>query len=60
MDLLEVGNLYGSRMGYHGNIQLKTNGGRRGRDRKPNLVGRRGRRKGRGRDKKPNFVACSL
>ena len=25
VDLLEVRNLYGSRMGYHGNILLKTN-----------------------------------
>ena len=38
-DLLEVKNLYGSRMGYHGNILLKTYGSKRGRDRKPNLVG---------------------
>ena len=38
-DLLEVENLYGSRMGYHGNILLKTYGSKRGRDRKPNLVG---------------------
>ena len=38
MDLLEVGNLFGSEMGYHGNIQLKTNGvGGKGRDRKPNF-----------------------
>ena len=27
LDLLEVGNLYGSRMGYHGNMLLKTNVG---------------------------------
>ena len=39
MDLLEVGNLNGSRMGCHGNILLKINGGRKGRDRKPNLLG---------------------
>ena len=26
MDLLELGKLYGSRMGYHGNILLRTNG----------------------------------
>ena len=45
----------GSRMGYHRNILLRTNGGRRGRDRKPNSV----ERKGRGRDRKPDFVACS-
>ena len=45
----------GSRMGYHGNILLRTNGGRRGRDRKPNSV----REKGRGRNRKPDFVACS-
>ena len=45
----------GSRMGYHGNILLRTNGGRRGRDRKPNSVGG----KGRGRARKPDFVACS-
>ena len=38
MDLLEVGNLDGSRLGHHENILLKNNGGRRGRDRKPNLV----------------------
>ena len=29
----------GSRMSYHGNILLRTNGGRRGIDRKPNSVG---------------------
>ena len=34
---------------------LRTNGGRRGRDRKPNSVGG----KGRGRARKPDFVACS-
>ena len=45
----------GSRMGYHGNILLGTNGRRRGRDRKPNSV----REKGRGRNRKPDFVACS-
>ena len=28
----------GSRMGYHGNILLRTNGGRRGRNRKPDFV----------------------
>ena len=28
VDLLEMGGLYGSRMGYHGNIQLKTKGRR--------------------------------
>ena len=28
----------GSRMGYHRNILLRTNGGRRGRDRKPDFV----------------------
>ena len=46
-------------MGYDGNILLKTNGGRRGRDRKSNLVG--GERRGGGgcRDRKLNFVACS-
>ena len=33
-------------MGYDGNILLKTNGGRRGRDRKSNLVG--GERRGGG------------
>ena len=27
VDLLEVGNHYGSRMGYHENFPLKTNGG---------------------------------
>ena len=53
-----MGNLCGSRMGYHGNILLKTNGGRRSRDRKPNsAVGGRGKR--RGRDRRPNFVTCS-
>ena len=58
MDLLEVGSLCGSRMGCHWNILLKTNGGRRSRDRKPNsAVGGRGKR--RGRDRRPNFVACS-
>ena len=45
----------GSRMGYHGNILLRTNGGRRGRDWKPNSVGE----KGRGRDRKPDSVVCS-
>ena len=35
----------------------KPTGGRRGRDRKPNLVGGGGA--GRGRDRKLNFVACS-
>ena len=45
----------GSRMGYHGNTLLRTNGGgRRGRDRKPNSVGGEGS----GRDRKPDFVAC--
>ena len=47
-------------MGYDGNILLKTNRGRRGRDRKSNLVG--GERRGGGgrcRDRKLNFVACS-
>ena len=34
---------------------LRTNGGRRGRDRKPNSVGG----KGRGRNRKPDFVAFS-
>ena len=34
---------------------LRTNGGRRGRDRKPNSVGG----KGRGRARMPVFVACS-
>ena len=34
---------------------LRTNGGRRGRDRKPNSVGG----KGRGGARKPDFVACS-
>ena len=32
----------GSRMGYHGNILLRTSGGRRGRNRKPNSVGGKG------------------
>ena len=45
----------GSRMGYHGNILLRTNGSRRGRDRKPNsVVG-----EGRDRDRKLDFVVCS-
>ena len=35
----------GSRMGYHGNILLRTNGGRRGRDRKPNFAGGRERQR---------------
>ena len=43
-------------MGYHRKIQLKINEGRRGRDRKPNLVGGTRRR---ARDRKPNFVAFS-
>ena len=36
----------GSRIGYHGNIPLRTNGvgGGRGRDRKPNSVGGEGER----------------
>ena len=45
----------GSRMGYHGNILLRTNVGKGGRDRKPNSVGG----KGRGRGRKPDFMACS-
>ena len=45
----------GRRMGYHGNIMLRTNGGRRGRDRKPNSVWGG---EGRGRDRKSDFVAC--
>ena len=59
MDPLGFGNPYGSRMGYHGNILLRTNWGRRGRGRKPNSVGETGSGVGRGRDRKPNFVACS-
>ena len=59
MDPLGFGNPYGSRMGYHRNILLRTNGGSRGRDRKPNLLVGRGAGAGRGRDRKPNFVACS-
>ena len=47
VDQLEVGNFYGSRMDYHGNILLRTNGrgggGWRGRDKKFNSVGGRGR-----------------
>ena len=35
----------GSRMGYHGNILLRTNGERRGRDRKPNFSGGRERQR---------------
>ena len=54
MILLEVGKLYGSRMGYHGNILLRTMG-KRGRDKKPKYAGGRGR----DWDRKPNFVACS-
>ena len=45
----------GRRMGYHGNIMLRTNGGRRGRNRKPNSVWGG---EGRGRDRKSDFVAC--
>ena len=45
MDLLEVGKLYGSRMGYHGNILVSAGRrGRRGRDKKPNYVGEEGER----------------
>ena len=44
-------------MGYCGNILVRTNGGRRGRDRKPTWVGET-ERGGGGRDRKPNFVAC--
>ena len=33
-------------MGYHGNILLRTDGGSRGRDRKPNSVGGTGGRGG--------------
>ena len=51
---VESGDL-GSRMGYHDKVLWRTNGGKRGRDRKPNSVGG----KGRGRDRKPDFVACS-
>ena len=32
----------GSRIGYHGNILLRSTGGRRSRDKKPNSVGGRG------------------
>ena len=40
MDLLEVGKLYGSRMGYQGNILVSAGRrGRRGRDKKLNYVG---------------------
>ena len=39
-----MGHVYGSRMGYHENILLKTNGGQEG--------------GGRGRDRTLNFVAC--
>ena len=50
-------------MGYHGNMLLRSNGYRRGRDKKPNSVGAEGGGGGGGekkdRDKKPNFVACS-
>ena len=53
MDLLEVGNL-GAEWATMETL-LRTNGGRRGRDRKPNSVGG----KGRGRARKPDFVACS-
>ena len=40
---LEVGNPYGSRVDYHVNILLRTNGGWRGRDKTFNSVGGRGR-----------------
>ena len=53
-----MGNIYGSKISYHGNILLKSMGARRDRDRKSDLV--EGRRiRGRGRDRKSNFVACS-
>ena len=45
----------GGRMGYHGNILLRSNGGRRGRDRNPNSVWGEWK----GRDRKPDFVACN-
>ena len=44
MDLLEVGKGYGRRMGYHGNILLRTSRGRKGRDKKPNYVEWEGKR----------------
>ena len=45
VDLLEVGKLYGSRMGYQGNILLSAGRrGRRGRDKKPNYIGEEGER----------------
>ena len=58
-----VGNSHGSRMSYHRNILLRTNGERRGTDRKPNFVEGEGGWGGgsgeRGRDRKPNFATCS-
>ena len=54
-----MGSLYGSRMGYHGNMLLRSNGYRRDRDKNPNSVGAEGGGNKKDRDKKPNFVACS-
>ena len=54
-----MGSLYGSRMGYHGNMLLRSNGYRRGRDKKPYSVGAEGGEKEKDRDKKPNFVVYS-
>ena len=49
-------NLSGSRMGYHGNILLRTNGGR-GYEETESLILLE--ELGRGRDRQPNFVACA-
>ena len=54
VDLLEVGNLYGSRMGYPENILLKTNGEEE-RQRKLDLVGQ-GRRGGEGDEETESLI----
>ena len=48
-----MGNLYESKMDYHGNILVRTNGERQ----TERLILWGG--KERGRDRKPNLVACS-
>ena len=50
------GNLSASRMGYHGNILLRTNWGR-GDEKTESLILLE--EKGRGRGRQPNFVACT-
>ena len=58
MDLLEVEKFYGSRMGYHGNILLKTNW-REGRQRQKAQFCRAGGRGGRGKAETENLIIVS-